>query len=247
MSTALAPQELPTARQRDRSPQGRLLRGYLHKTSNSLCGIKGYASLIADESMKTRSATYWARKIINEVERMEAIFRSVGDLTGSGQGPDLETDLAHFTAEVIRQCERAFPDLEIYSRSLPSGRLLLPAVDLALVLQEVLKNSAEAAAANGVKGRVEIFGETTPAGRIALTIRDFGPGIPAKLLDQVCDPFVTTKPGHLGIGLARVETLVEMHGLAWALSSNPGQGTTITLETAVLKDQGSLASAMDER
>jgi signal transduction histidine kinase len=44
-----------------------------------------------------------------------------------------------------------------------------------------------------------------------------------------------------------VETLVEMHGLAWALSSNPGQGTTITLETAVLKDQGSLASAMDER
>lgn len=227
-------------REKDRSLPGRLLRGYLHKTSNSLCGIKGYASLIADESFRTRSAVHWARKIIAEVERMEEIFRSVGDLTGTRPSQDLEGNLGAVVAEVVRQCVRAFPNLEIFTGPVPRGELLLPAVDLALILQEILKNSSESVDQKQVKIRVEVTAEILPTGRMALTLRDFGPGIAANLLPQVTDPFLTTKPGHLGIGLTRVETLADMHGLAWALRSQPGQGTVVTLETAVLKDQDTL-------
>jgi signal transduction histidine kinase len=222
---------------RSRSAQGRLLRGYLHKTSNTLCGIKGYASMIAEQDVRTQSAEHWARKIISEVERMEEIFRSVGDLTGSRQIPDLEVNLGSVVGEVIRQCQRTFDNLEIFTGSIPHGDILLPAVDLALVLQEIIKNSSEAALNKEDKIRVDVYGETLPTGRVALTVRDNGPGIPENLLAQATDPFLTNKPGHLGIGLTRVETLVEMYGLAWALRSNPGQGTTITLETAALKDQ----------
>jgi len=220
-----------------KTAQGRLLRGYLHKTSNSLCGIKGYASLIAEENFRTRSATHWARKIIAEVERMEEIFHSVGDLTGSRQISDLEVNLSSVVGEVTRQCRRTFSNLEIFTGAIPGGEILLPAVDLALILQEIIKNSSESAVNAEDTIRVEISSETLPTGRIALTIRDDGPGIPAEMLGQVTDPFLTSKIGHLGIGLARVETLVEMYDLAWALRSTPGQGTLITLETAVLTDQ----------
>ena len=222
---------------RDKSTQGRLLRGYLHKTSNSLCGIKGYASLIAEDNVRTRSAIHWAHKIISEVERMEEIFRSVGDLTGSRQVPDLEVNLSSVVTEVVRQCERTFPDLEIYIGPIPGGDILLPAVDLALILQEIITNSSETTVTKEDKTRVEIFGEVQPTGRIALTISDNGPGISDNLIGQVTDPFLTTKPGHMGIGLTRVETLVEMYGLAWALRSNSGQGTVITIEAAVLTEQ----------
>lgn len=220
-----------------KSTQNRLLRGYLHKTSNSLCGIKGYASLIAEDNVRTRSAIHWARKIISEVERMEEIFRSVGDLTGTRKIPGLEANLGTVVDEVARQCERALPNLDIFTGSIPSGHILLPAVDLALILQEILKNSSESVGDQTIRVRVEITGEVLPTGRIALTIRDYGPGISQSLLRQVTDPFLTTKPGQMGIGLARVETLVEMYELAWALRSTPGTGTAITFETAVLKDQ----------
>ena len=63
-----------------RDHRGRLLRGYLHKSSNSLCGIKGYASLIAGGTVKTGRTTTWARKIIAEVERLEDIYHSVRDM-----------------------------------------------------------------------------------------------------------------------------------------------------------------------
>ena len=77
-------------------PDRRLLVGYLHKTSNTLCGIKGYASLIADRERSGGEAGQWARKIILEVERMEDIFRSVGDLTRGRRDPDTGVDLPRF-------------------------------------------------------------------------------------------------------------------------------------------------------
>ncbi len=219
------------------SVQGRLLRGYLHKTSNSLCGIKGYASLIADEEIVHRSPEYWARKIIGEVERMEEIFRSVGDLTGTRRIPDLEVSLRAVVNEAALRCQRGFPDLEIFIGPIPEGNLLLPAVDLAVLLQEIFKNSAEAAGPGQARVQVVLKGEETPAGRIALKIFDDGKGIPANLIAQAADPFITTKSGHLGIGLSRVETLLDMYHLDWSLTSEPGQGTTVILETAELKDR----------
>ena len=80
----------------------RLLRGYLHKTSNSLCGIKGYASLIAAPAVDDDPAVVWARKIISEVEKMEQIFRSVGDLTTPRGNPDVGVDLPRLLGDVNR-------------------------------------------------------------------------------------------------------------------------------------------------
>jgi signal transduction histidine kinase len=56
--------------------------------------------------------------------------------------------------------------------------------------------------------------------------------MPPELLAQAIDPFVTTREGRLGIGLARVDTIMDMHGLGWGLRSVPQQGTTVSLEVA---------------
>ena len=57
---------METVRKDDRRETARgtrLLRGYLHKTSNSLCGIKGYASLIAREGAGDGDQAAWAAKM----------------------------------------------------------------------------------------------------------------------------------------------------------------------------------------
>jgi two-component system sensor histidine kinase HydH len=213
-----------------RDRRGRLLRGYLHKSSNSLCGIKGYASLIAGGPGTTGRGTAWARKIIAEVERLEDIYRSVREMAFPVPAPSLGTHaLGPVLADACDAAAGRHANLRVGPTPPLSGDLLLPAGDLLQVLTAVLDNSAESR-----EEPVEITVSVGPGEgeRLVLMIADDGPGMPRELLVQAVDPFVTTRAGRLGIGLARVDTIMDMHGLGWGLRSVPGQGTTVTLEVA---------------
>jgi len=216
----------------NRRPDRRLLLGYLHKTSNTLCGIKGYASLIAGRESAGQEAGQWARKIIFEVERMEDIFRSVGDLTRGRRHPDTGVDLPKFVAETASACADDKGGIELDTGTIPDGELRLPAADLALMLKEILHNCSESAGQDSQKVKVEISGVTLPGGRIFLDIRDNGSGMDSELSDQASSPFVTTKEGHHGVGLTRVDTLMNMYGLGWSLESEEDLGTRVFLEVA---------------
>ena len=211
------------------NPQRRLLRGYLHKTSNSLCGIKGYAGLILAGGGRAAGTARWAEKIIAEIERMEEIFRSVGDLTTAPGRLDADADLSHVVAQALASAARRHVNLRFENGLLLVGDLLLPAADLSQILAALLDNAAESRA-DGGDVTVTLTGTLEPTGRISLTLRDDGPGIPANVLRQATEPFMTTKDGHLGIGLSRVETLLDMYGLTWALRSGEETGTVVTLE-----------------
>ena len=227
---------LGVVQEKDQSegPQRRLLRGYLHKTSNGLCGIKGYASLIAETGIQEDSSVRWARKIIIEVERMEAIFRSVGDLSHPRNAHECSSDLVETLENAAQRATLRHPGLEIETGNIPNGDLLLPAADLGMILDEILNNSAESSDPDQDTVRICIGGTVGDLERVILTIEDDGPGIEKNLMRHVADPFVTTRDGHLGIGLTRIETILDMYGLAWDLVSEQGFGTTITLEVGIL-------------
>lgn len=65
--------------------------------------------------------------------------------------------------------------------------------------------------------------------RVRVEVVDDGGGIPADLLPTVFDPFVTTKVDGTGLGLASVRHAVERHGGAIKLSSQVGEGTSVTI------------------
>ncbi len=221
-------QPLKTEKRSEVPGSTRLLRGYLHKTSNSLCGIKGYAGLIAaDDPTEDRSGR-WARKILSEIERLEDLLRNVGDLTVRRSPFTGGRNLPGVLDQAIAEIRNEFPGLTAVVRSLPDAELLLPDADLALGLKEILRNCAQARP----RVLVEITGQVEITGRVTLRLEDNGPGMEPELLKMAADPFVTTRDGRHGVGLTRLDTLCEMHGLAWTLASHPGTGTTVTLEVA---------------
>ncbi len=68
-------------------------------------------------------------------------------------------------------------------------------------------------------------------GNAVIEVIDHGEGMSEDLLDQVFEPFVTTKgPRHgTGLGLSVVYRIVEDHGGQIGIDSHPGRGTRVVL------------------
>lgn len=105
--------------------------------------------------------------------------------------------------------------------------VLASRVQIREVLVNLLTNAIEAVAARPPGSRlVTIWSAVLESGQPTIEISDAGPGIPAKRMGQIFDPFVTTKPGGLGLGLTLSRTIVEGHGgRLWATRSSHGGAT----------------------
>jgi signal transduction histidine kinase len=65
---------------------------------------------------------------------------------------------------------------------------------------------------------------------VRIHIRDTGLGIPESEVGKVFDPFYTTKPQGIGLGMAIAHKVIVGHGGSIDLTSVEGDGTTVTIE-----------------
>jgi len=65
---------------------------------------------------------------------------------------------------------------------------------------------------------------------VRISIRDYGPGIPAEILPKVFDPYFTTKAGGSGLGLATAFAILSRHGGRISADSEPGEGAVFTID-----------------
>lgn len=115
---------------------------------------------------------------------------------------------------------------------------------------KVIENAVEAIAANSqVSGQIAVqtrnveVADRTQDGAVQLTrgayvcveITDDGCGIESSALSRIFEPFFTTKEGHRGLGLAWVYGIVSNHGGGVAISSQPGNGTSVRVYLPAVK------------
>ena len=81
--------------------------------------------------------------------------------------------------------------------------------------------------------------------RIAIDVIDSGPGMSAEVAAKAFDPFFTTKPvgQGTGLGLNQVLRFVDEAGGSAAITSRPGEGTTVSLVFPVPAETASLMAA----
>ncbi len=114
--------------------------------------------------------------------------------------------------------------------------LSLDADKMRFVFANLIKNACQAMPPGGkLEIGVEPRRGASPPEGITVIVRDTGTGIPADQLDRIFEPFYTTKPRGLGLGLVNVKNIVEGHGGNIRVESTVGIGTTFFIELPIRK------------
>lgn len=96
-------------------------------------------------------------------------------------------------------------------------------VQIQQVLLNLMRNAAKAMADSA---RRELSVTTACVGdMVEISVADTGPGLPETVRARLFQPFVTTKPTGIGVGLSVCRTIVEAHGGKLRAENAPGGGT----------------------
>ena len=110
--------------------------------------------------------------------------------------------------------------------------VLVEKVQVQQVLLNLMRNAIEAM--HGCD-RKELRVATSAVNRdmVEVSVADTGQGLSEEIADRLFQPFVTTKPAGMGVGLSISKRIVEAHGGEMWAEPNPGGGTVFrfTLES----------------
>jgi two-component system, LuxR family, sensor kinase FixL len=103
-------------------------------------------------------------------------------------------------------------------------------IQLQQVVLNVVINGIEAMTAADEPREMLVTTVEQEPGLLTLSIRDTGVGVPPEQIEKIFEPFVTTKPEGLGMGLSISRSIVQAHGgRIWA-TANADRGLTVNAE-----------------
>ena len=113
-------------------------------------------------------------------------------------------------------------------------------VQLQQVVLNLLQNAMDAVGDQSDGSRLVTVRCGKPNGRaVRVSMHDTGPGLPAGTEDMVFEPFYTTKPGGMGMGLSIVRSILEAHGGSIRAANHEGRGAIFEFDLPVDGDQAS--------
>ena len=202
---------------------GQLSAGLAHELRNPLGTIKASAEMLGRQlSAENEVAREVAGFISSEVDRTNSLVTRFLQFARPLQLRLEVADLAHTLDRALAEVEREAPEIAIYKNYAPE---IAPFAFDAELMERVFYNLAlNAAQATAPGGAVTV--KTRAAGTTAeIAVIDRGVGIDPKQRDSIFNPFFTTKPTGVGLGLAIVAKIVDEHGGKIAVESEPGKGS----------------------
>ncbi|MCB1894083.1 MAG: PAS domain-containing protein [Rhodocyclaceae bacterium] len=207
---------------------GEMVAGLAHQLRTPLAAALLYVSNLGQPEL---GAAERARVVERTLERLRLLERLIRDMLLFARGDtrqrerfgacELAAELTHTLDPVARSRQVNFIDCCECPEALLSGDRKA----LAGALTNLLENAVQATPAEGsVNFRVSRQDE-----QICFRISDTGRGMGDELLDRIFEPFFTTRAEGTGLGLAIARSVARAHGGDIEVSSEPGRGTTFTL------------------
>jgi C4-dicarboxylate-specific signal transduction histidine kinase len=100
-------------------------------------------------------------------------------------------------------------------------------VHLQQVLLNLLLNAMDAMGDTSIEHRRLMVTTATTNGHVDVSVEDGGSGIPPGTVNQIFQPFFTTKPDGMGMGLAIAQSIIQAHHGRLSAENNVERGATV--------------------
>jgi signal transduction histidine kinase len=211
-----------------------------HELRTPLAQIKGYASLLADNSLGpvTGEQSNALAVVLKASDRLQQLVDDLIQYAASARGEMALNITPVFLQRSVNEALAASNPKAAKSQvklvnQVPGSLPPVPADEekIRWVLFQLLDNAIKFTPAGEV-----CVGAQAAGGRVRVTVADTGIGIPADRLLELFEPFhqldgsSTRRYGGTGLGLALVKRIVEAHSGTVEVASEVGQGSTFTID-----------------
>jgi len=219
---------------------GMLAAGVAHEINNPLTSVAGYSEALlrrlrddrslADDS-RLKDFKKYLEVIIRESYRCKGIIDSLLSFSRKSEGAVGMVDLNSILTEVLELVRHKARNEKIEIREALQPDLPLVKGDSSGLRQVFLNLTVNALQAIEGPGLIDITTTDREEGMVTATISDTGCGIQPSMLEQIWDPFFTTKEvgKGVGLGLAVSYNIIKRHGGEVSAESMPGKGSKFTV------------------
>jgi two-component system sensor kinase FixL len=199
---------------------------FLQSTSPDLNLIRTILQNVVQDDKRAAGVIMSLRSLVKKEEREKEVL-SIREV--------LEDVLNLFRSEAIIRHVEIKTDFESSLPSVYGDRIQLQQVVLNLIT-----NAVEVVAGLPyVRRNIILRTQATDQG-VQVAVRDFGTGIDPSRLDDIWEPFFTTKKAGLGMGLSICRSIIRAHeGRIWA-ENNPDFGITFAFEIPAIVNEQAL-------
>jgi PAS domain S-box-containing protein len=211
---------------------GQLAASFAHEINNPLQTVIGCLGL-AEESIENEAPVrIYLDMASAELKRAAGIVGRLRELNRPSQSEDkqirsLEDLVTHSLAIAEKQCHDRGIEVELLQKDEEKTLVKVVPDRIQQVFLNLILNAIDAMPHGG---RLSVTVEQTeePTGGL-IVFRDTGVGIPPEIQSRLFNPFHTTKPEGLGLGLFISQSIIQEHGGEIQVESAPGQGTSFTI------------------
>ncbi len=204
---------------------GQLAAGLAHEVRNPLGTIKNSAEILAKRvSIGDPLISELTGYISSEVDRTNMLITRFLQFARPFKLHQVRINITEVIDRAVEQLNRRNPPypVTVIRNDSPHLRpILLDAELMEQVLVNLLANAAEASQ----PGSVVTVKTRDAEDAVEISVIDRGSGIDPKDRESIFNPFFTTKPEGVGLGLAIVSKIVDEHGGHILVDSTPGEGS----------------------
>jgi signal transduction histidine kinase len=240
---------------------GRLSAGIAHEIGNPIGIVMGYLELLKQKDIPDTERNEYIHRTEEEIERINTIIRQLLEISRPSKA-GLKIVSVHDIIDNIAQVLNVQPlmsNIELECRlDAQNDRVLADSNQLRQVFLNLIINAADAVSSENkaIKGKLTIQSILVDEKRMLpednrsflnIMFIDNGPGISEENIGNIFDPFYTTKePGKgTGLGLSVSFMIVEGFGGKMTVSSEIGEGTTLTLLLPVVECEAGITEDED--
>lgn len=214
-----------------RSSLGFLSAVMLHEVRNPLTALNTLVQLLPEKKNDEKFMASFQKLMTQEIGRLTDLTGTFLGLSGSAPEKRGRVDLSAVVHRVTQLFQPLFTLKKVGLETTSPSSLYLRGEEAAIesLVMNLLKNALESTDRGGSVG----ISASSQAGRVRLTVKDNGRGIPKGNLRKIFEPAFSTKGEGAGLGLALCQKVVQEHHGRMTAVSPAGKGAVFTVDFPV--------------